>query len=555
VPGKAVGLAAVDLPWLCPNTDSLIALADAPASLSDASVGDPALAVFILRFASPASAPDPFGLAPGTLHSAALPEMAAAFLAITKSGVLPLSSFALGRVRRVADRAAEIASALADETRLIPARAAAMLTRIAPLGWYAIAAVDPFDAADPFADPRFLEQPSAVQQEVWGLDQAAIARRLVARWRLPAWAATTIGNLKLPLRVAGNMVADRDLFAIVQLAILEAEIECGPLGLANGANRAELLEHLRIDESTVKRLCDVKCKPVALSESGLDANPHRVPLVRNLLRLAGESRRRNGPGLVVRLEEQIDGLHRLVADLGDQAGIRLRDAKLAGLAELAAGAGHEINNPLAIISGNAQRLSRTEADVQRGESLHAIVRQANRIAALLRDLMQFARPPQPRPTGFPVSELVEIVCNDLLPLATELGVRLELQDAPRDQWINGDKDQLRHALGAVVRNGIEAAGADGWVRLTCSTNDGALAIACEDSGPGLTAEAIEHAFDPFYCGRAAGRGRGLGLSTAWQLVRQNGGDLSFSPTSDCPTRFILKPRRSAGYDHISLRSA
>ena len=279
----------------------------------------------------------------------------------------------------------------------------------------------------------------------------------------------------------------------------------------------------------------MKCEPIILPESGLDANPHRVPLLRNLLRLAGESRRRNGPGLVVRLEEQIDGLHRLVADLGNQAGTRLRDAKLAGLAELAAGAGHEINNPLAIISSNAQRLLRTESDADRGESLHAIVRQANRIAGLLRDLMQFARPPQPRPSVFPVSQLLESVCQDLLPFASERGVRLELQDAPRDQWINGDKEQLRHALGAVVRNGIEAAGADGWVRLSCPSNgDGGLAIACEDSGPGLTAEAIEHAFDPFYCGRMAGRGRGLGLSTAWQLVRQNGGELHFSPTHDCP---------------------
>ena len=230
MPGKAVGRAAVDLPWLCPNTDSLIGLADAPASLPGASVADPALAIFILRFASPSSEPDPFGLASGTLNSAALPEMAAAFLAITKTGVLPESSYAIGCVRRVASRAADIASALADGTRLIPARAAATAARIAPLGWYAIAAVDPFDAADPLADPRFLERPSAVQQEVWGLDQAAITRRLAARWRLPAWVSTTISNLNLPLRVAENVVADRDLFAIVQLAILEAEIESGSLG-------------------------------------------------------------------------------------------------------------------------------------------------------------------------------------------------------------------------------------------------------------------------------------------------------------------------------------
>ena len=67
------------------------------------------------------------------------------------------------------------------------------------------------------------------------------------------------------------------------------------------------------------------------------------------------------------------------------------------LAGLAAGAGHEINNPLAIISGNAQRLFRTEPDPERVQSLQTIVRQTQRIAGIVRDLMQFARPPRPTP--------------------------------------------------------------------------------------------------------------------------------------------------------------
>jgi two-component system NtrC family sensor kinase len=556
VPGKAVGRAAVDLPWLCPNTDSLIALADDPAGVPGASVADPALAVFILRFAHPAPPPETFLPATGALFSAVLPETAAAFLDATTAGVVAEGSFVVGRVRGLADRAAAIASGLADATRLVPEHVAAQAARLAPLGWYAVVATDPFSAGEPLGDPQFCRRPAEIQTEVWGLDQAAVARRLAARWRVPAWLATTVGNLTLPFRVARELVSHRDLFAITQLAILEAECEGTPLGLTHGADRGELLDYLGLDELAVDRSRRTHVPAAVHSRLGLDHNPHHVPLVRNLLRLAGESRRRNGPGLVVRLEEHIDAMQRLVVDLGEQAGERLRDAKLAGLAELAAGAGHEINNPLAIISGNAQRLLRTEHDEDRSESLRAIVRQANRIAGLLRDLMQFARPPRPQPLVFPVGDLLQDVKEDVAALAAERGVRVEFAESPGSACVYGDRKQFRHALGAIVRNAVEAVVPDGWVRVSCDTPEGASPeITVEDSGPGLSPEIAEHAFDPFFCGRAAGRGRGLGLPTAWQLLRQNGGDIRYAPTPESPSRFVITARPAPGRDLLTLRSA
>jgi signal transduction histidine kinase len=257
------------------------------------------------------------------------------------------------------------------------------------------------------------------------------------------------------------------------------------------------------------------------------------------------------------LEEHVDQLHRVAADLGEKAGDRLRDAKLAALAELAAGAGHEINNPLAVISGNAQRLVRTEPEPERGDALRAILRQTDRIAGILRDLMQFARPPRPDRRAFPVSELLQNVREDLTPLGNERGVRLELGSVPAGVRLDGDPKQLRHALAAVVRNAVEAAGSGGWVRLSASAPDDGceVEIGVEDSGPGLAPDVAEHAFDPFYSGRSAGRGRGLGLPTAWQLARQNGGDLRHDTPRDRPTRFVLTARRAIVQELLSLRSA
>jgi signal transduction histidine kinase len=271
---------------------------------------------------------------------------------------------------------------------------------------------------------------------------------------------------------------------------------------------------------------------------GFHPDPHRVPLVGPMLRTAADARRRSGTLLALRLEQEVDDLHARLGRVAADAGRNLQAAKLEALAELAAGAGHEINNPLAVISGHAQRLLRTEQDDDRADSLRAVVRQTQRIAGILRELMQFARPPKPQPGRVVVADLFFAVQTDLEPLAAERGVRLELLNAPADVAVVADEGQLRLAVAAVVRNGIEAAGPDGWVRLRCEAGQSGMALVIEDGGPGLTPDVAAHAFDPFYCGRPAGRGRGLGLPTAWRLARQNGGDLRYIPT-DGPTQFTF----------------
>jgi signal transduction histidine kinase len=73
-----------------------------------------------------------------------------------------------------------------------------------------------------------------------------------------------------------------------------------------------------------------------------------------------------------------------------------------------------------------------------------------------------------------------------------------------------------------------------------AVNDDQLQIIVEDNGPGPSPQQAEHMFDPFYSGRPAGRGRGLGLPTAWRLAREHGGDVWFDPQPGGPTRFVLR---------------
>jgi signal transduction histidine kinase len=110
--------------------------------------------------------------------------------------------------------------------------------------------------------------------------------------------------------------------------------------------------------------------------------------------------------------------------------------------------------------------------------------------------------------------------------------------------VYADAEQVRVALGCLVRNAVEAATgtAPGWVRLVLHgpLAGGVVEIWVEDSGPGPAAAQRPVLFDPFYSGRTAGRGRGLGLPIAWRLARQQGGEVRLEPAQPGePTRFVL----------------
>lgn len=551
MPGKAAGRAAVDLPWVCPNTDSLIGLAEAPGALATQPLADPAMLAFLLRFGYADSGPRSHAFTPDRFLSPVLPETAAAYLRLAPQGWLDPTSPVAAQLEAVAGTAAIFARRLAAHTQTVSPDAAAVVVRLAPLGWYAVASIDPVAAAACLVDPAFRLHPARTQTQLWGLDHDAIARRLATRWRLPTWIGAIVGMLNLPLRAA-RAAADPDLFAVAQLALREAEQRTTDLGLTHCAERREPLAQLQLDEEAcAEALREPVEKPPLPLGSEHDPDPRRMPLLGNLLRAAAEVRRRGGAAIVARLEDRADELHRALADLARLSEERIRDAKLAALAELAAGAGHEINNPLAVISGNAQRLLRTEPDPDRGDALRVVVRNCQRIHGILRDLMQFARPPRPSPTCIQAVDLMTGVRDDLAAFAEERLVRFEIVFPPPDLMVEADGKQIRHAVAAVVRNAIEASGPDGWVRLGCEPMSSAVGFVIEDGGPGLAEDVAEHAFDPFYSGRSAGRGRGLGLPTAWRLARENGGELRYEPVAGSPTRFVVVVPRAASAGRLS----
>lgn len=259
----------------------------------------------------------------------------------------------------------------------------------------------------------------------------------------------------------------------------------------------------------------------------------------------------------------------------------LEREKLEAMAEFAAGAGHEINNPLAVIAGRAQLFMRQESDPERRRVLASMNTQAMRVYEMIADMMLFARPPEPQVAPLDLSHLVDEFLEELAEVAAAQSTTLRRVGTCPPAWVMADARQCRVALRAVCDNALFALGRGGQLELEVRVGKGPssavpgvvsgsnftadsgssaesnarkkdgptprsgltpnnstaagrfatpadsqtpmVCVIIRDDGPGISEEVRRHLFDPFYSGRGAGRGLGLGLSKCWRIVRNHGG--------------------------------
>jgi signal transduction histidine kinase len=540
VHAAVLGEAATYLDWLPPNTSSLLVLARACAVTAwDVVRHDPGGLLLAVRHL-PADA----AFSPALLRDPAILESTAHWLDSATTGLVDWSRPELKPIHHAAIRYARLSGRLAETTQLADPEHAWIAGLLAPLGWLAVCAIDADVASQCLHDPRHADHPAAAERAWWGLDQSAIARRLARRWRLPPWLTQVIGHLSLPAETAESLGADPNLLRVVQLAILLTEKEKLGLGLEVGSPLQDLCLALRLSAEDVKRHAQESLAETVPEMAW--SSPASVPLLRDLLLMAAENRRLSDTPVLERLEREVDRLHQALAEQRASEAHRLQTLKLETLAEFAAGAGHEINNPLAVISGQAQYLLGYEDEPSRQQSLQKIIQQAQRIHELLTELMQFARPPKPSKKLVDLGALIREVTISLGDRAAHKPVKLVCPEPERPVGVQADSRLLKTALTCLLRNAIEAAPPDGWagIRVTTPSPD-CIDVLVEDSGAGPTAAQRDHMFDPFYSGRTAGRGRGLGLPTAWRLAKEQGGDVLYDDRSGSPTRFILRlPRQT-----------
>ncbi len=268
-------------------------------------------------------------------------------------------------------------------------------------------------------------------------------------------------------------------------------------------------------------------------------------------RQAAEGRRRwlesvPGPGrrlpvLLARLA-RLDELERRFAETVERE-------KLAAMAEFAAGAGHEINNPLAIIAGRAQLCLRDETDPERRRELALINAQVKRAYEMIADMRLFARPPRPELKTVELASFLDSLVVELAAAAAEQHVSLTRTGEKGRLEIEADPVQLHVAVRALATNAFEALAGGGHVGIDLCRLDDFVGIVVSDDGPGILPAHRPHIFDPFYSARQAGRGLGLGLSKCWRIVGLHHGRIEVQSEPGQGARFtVTLPLRQPATD-------
>lgn len=245
---------------------------------------------------------------------------------------------------------------------------------------------------------------------------------------------------------------------------------------------------------------------------------------------------------------QHDGARRLGEQLADanrrlaQAQSALVEARsMARLGELASGAAHEMNNPLTVISGNAQLLATRLADHENVERARGIAQAASQLSDLITSLHLFADPPKPQPARTDVRRLMLDAIEEAKERAAMSAslrahnnrnppeVRTVIGDGLATAFI--DRRQIGGAVTELLVNALEARPKTGIeLRAFVSQADGRLMLTVTDDGVGMSERALRHACDPFFSEKPAGRQAGLGLARARRLVDLHGGELRVQST-------------------------
>jgi signal transduction histidine kinase len=219
--------------------------------------------------------------------------------------------------------------------------------------------------------------------------------------------------------------------------------------------------------------------------------------------------------------------------LTERSQLRSEVARMKPMAELgrmAATVTHEIRNPLAGISANAELLREALSDPRDIELVDTILGEVQRLGSLVTDLLYYCRerPAEERPLD--LASVARATVELSRPDAEAAGVTLSCHGTGTAR---GDNDLSRQALLNVVRNATQACVAGGVVRLEIS--DGRIAV--RDTGRGVPREVRDTLFEPFVTGKT--RGLGLGATVARRCQLRQGGDLQLAETGPGGSLFVL----------------
>lgn len=230
--------------------------------------------------------------------------------------------------------------------------------------------------------------------------------------------------------------------------------------------------------------------------------------------------------LVARCERRSERLAQVMRTMQDMNDKLLKTQRLAAVGQLAAGAAHEINNPLAIISARAQLLEMREEDAAKKKGLRQMIEQIERISAILGSLMDFARPASPRMEPVNPRDVMDRVLSLVEGSLKAQRIGLMREYAADVPDIMADPRQIEQVLLNLALNAqhaMEGAGGSLTAGISYQPGKDTVTFTMTDTGVGIPKEYLDKIFDPFFTTKAEGKGTGLGLSTAYGIISAHKG--------------------------------
>jgi signal transduction histidine kinase len=269
--------------------------------------------------------------------------------------------------------------------------------------------------------------------------------------------------------------------------------------------------------------------------------------------------------LALRQRDEIGELAQAINTMCDRLSLTLEELRHADrlkvVGELASGVAHELGAPLNVVAARATKIWRRQASGNEIEqNARIIAEQADRMTAIVRQLLDFSRRRGPTTTVGDLYQIAEKALAMLAPLAARHQVKLTI--APSDGPVKArvDQNQMQQALTNIVVNGIQAMPNGGQLcvgiarqRVRPPTDHPGsegeyLCLSFEDEGEGIPADDLPHLFEPFFTTKKVGEGTGLGLALAHDIVRDHGGWIAVESRIGQGSRFsiLLPPAEGSG---------
>ncbi len=250
----------------------------------------------------------------------------------------------------------------------------------------------------------------------------------------------------------------------------------------------------------------------------------------------------------------IEKLHRSVTDLAlsNEKLSSMRQAlkqseKLAHMGQLSAGIAHELNNPLGVVIMYSNiLLDECKPEDPLREDLKLVVEQAGRCKKIVAGLLNFARKNQ---VNHQLVNLNELISHSLESVIVPSNIKVSITDKTTNPAAMLDSEQMMQVLTNLIKNAIDAMSAGGEIKLLLEDTLSDVSISVRDTGTGIKDENKAKVFEPFFTTKGLGHGTGLGLATAYGIVKMHKGQITVESNTDpakgpTGTSFkIVLPRR------------